>query len=193
MNRTTCFIDLETGGVLPRHPTIQIAAIAVNSQWVECGQVEVKLKFKESECDHEALKMNSYEPALWESEALDPGVARCQLHDFFEKHQTWSLLSKRGKRYTTARIAGHNAASFDAPRLRELWRGQFAPLAWFYPLDTMQLAFWHFSEQPPSAQPDNYRLETLCQYFGIETEGAHDALADVRMTINLAKMLLGGL
>ncbi len=192
MNGTTCFFDLETGGLLDRHPVIQVAAIAVDENWAEKEVIEVKIKFKETGCDPEALKMNSYEPGLWAEHALDRSVARAKLHDFFENHKTWSLLNKHGKRYNVARIAGHNAASFDAPRLRALWDGRFTPFAWFYPLDTIQLAFWYFAEWK-SNQPDNYRLETLCQHFRIDAEGAHDALADVRMTIKLAKVLIDGI
>jgi DNA polymerase III epsilon subunit-like protein len=46
---------------------------------------------------------------------------------------------------------------------------------------------WYFDER--GVTPSDYKLETLCKYFGITTEGAHDALTDVRMCAALARRL----
>jgi len=190
MNGTTVFFDLETGGLEPHHPTIQIAAVAMAPGWREIDSIERKLLFDESACDPEALEINSYDIDDWRREAVAPAVARQNLQTFFEHHATWQLVSKKGNHYNTCRIAGHNAAHFDAPRLKALWGERFAPFAWFYPLDTVHLALWYFSFYDVP-QPRNYQLQTLCDHFEIvRTGAAHDALADVRSTAMLAREIL---
>jgi DNA polymerase III epsilon subunit-like protein len=55
-------------------------------------------------------------------------------------------------------------------------------------LDTMQLAMWWFHQR--GMEPENYKLGPLCQYFGIPVgDETHDALADVRLTVQLARKL----
>ena len=66
---TTVFFDLETGGVTPDHPDIQLAAIAVDSDLNELDSFERKIQFKESDADPEALKLNHYDASIWDSEA----------------------------------------------------------------------------------------------------------------------------
>ena len=64
----------------------------------------------------------------------------------------------------------------------------YCPADWRV-LDTLQLAqWWYFATG--KKRPANFRLETLCGEFGIELEGeAHDALVDVRATLELAREL----
>ena len=64
----------------------------------------------------------------------------------------------------------------------------FLPADPFRPLDTLQLALWHFSQC--DAEPENYKLGTLCAFFGIDASGAHDALVDVRLNVELARRVL---
>ena len=185
--QTAIALDVETGGVEDRHPTTQIAVVAFNEDTYDViDELDIKLRFDEEACDPKALKLNSYNPLLWGAEAVTAEVAFAKLTDFFEKHQTWNLVSKKGNPYSTAKIVAHNA-EFDIPRLRKLWGDAYAPFAWWYPHDTLQLALWKLSAVV--VPPRNYQLGTLCEYFGIETEGAHDALADCRMTIKLAQVL----
>ena len=182
-----CALDVETGGVEDRHPTIQIAVVAFDEDTFDViDELDVKLRFDEASCDSRALRLNSYDPLLWGAEAVTEDVARPKLMDFFEANQTWKLVSKKGNSYTTAKLIAHNAP-FDIPRLRKLWGSCFTPFAWWYPHDTLQLALWKLSAS--ANPPRNYQLGTLCDHFGIETEGAHDALADCRMTIKLAQAL----
>lgn len=88
---------------------------------------------------------------------------------------------------------GHNAAEFDWPFLRAWYKHQdiFCPIA-NEVLCTLQRARWWFAhaEHPEVAPPGNFRLGTLCGYFGVPLEAAaHDALADVRATVDLYRML----
>lgn len=90
-----------------------------------------------------------------------------------------------------ARLCGHNASRFDSDFLVSWWKrtgGGFLPAACYETLDTLQLARW-LSLLAPVA-PLDHKLGTLCQWLGIELVKAHDALADVRATAELARRLV---
>ncbi len=183
-----CALDVETGGVEDHHPTTQIAVVAFDEETFREGEsLEIKLLFDEAACDPEALKLNSYDALQWSMLGVDTATARRKLDAFFTRHATWQLISKGGRAYTSAKLVAHNA-EFDIARLRKLWGDQYAPFAWWYALDTIQLALWKLSASIDP--PRNYQLGTLCEYFGIETAGAHDALADCKMTIKLTQALM---
>jgi len=188
---TSCIFDTETGGLKPEHPTIQIAALCVDNETFETvDEVEWKIHFEPDRCDPEALEKNSYDPTLWSAEAADPETVRLGLSGFFSRHADYHLISKKGNPYDTVRLIAHNAP-FDVPRLRELWGDQYTPFCWWYPLDTLQLALWHFARDvDPSERPVNFQLATLCEYFGINPSGAHDALEDCRLVAALLRNLL---
>lgn len=185
---TTVFLDLETGGTESHHPDTQIAAIAVSPAWEELDHFEAKIQFDEAACDPVALDVNSYDADTWTRCAIPEAAALGTFCAFLKKHATVQMTSKRtGRPYQVARIAGHNIATFDVPRLRRMAARNgdvFLPAAWWYPLDTLQLALWHFSARDDA--PKNFQLSTLAAHFGVATDGAHDALADVRLSMAVA-------
>lgn len=193
MNGTTVFFDLETGGVESHHPNIQIAAVAVKG-WKEVEAFERKIRFEPSKCDPEALMLNGFREADWREQAVPERDAMVAFDEFCWRHGDMRLVSgKTGRPYTMARLAGHNVAAFDVPRLRAAMERAgvgFMRGCWWYPLDTLQRALWHFTErglQPP----ENYKLQTLAQHLGIPAQGAaHEALADVRLSVLVAKSIL---
>jgi len=185
------FFDLETAGLTAAHPDIQLAAVATE-QYEEVDCFEAKIRFERELADPEALKLNSYDPAVWEREAQDERDVVAQFSAFLRKHADLEMVSQRtGRPYQVARLAGHNAATFDAPRLQRMFRRHQAFLpASFQVLDTLQLALWHGAQ--PGAAFRSYKLSVLCSELGIDSAGAHDALADVRMCAKLAKALRTG-
>lgn len=188
---TTVFFDTETGGVEDRHPTIQIAAVAVDAAMEEVDQFERKLTFDLDLCDPEALEINSYDADTWETEAVPPRMACTDFVGFCRAWADTTLVSARtGNPYNVCLLAGHNIATFDIPRVRRAADRlrQFWPACWWYPLDTYHRAFWYFREHD-LPWPENFRLETLCTYFEIEHD-AHDALGDVRANVELARALM---
>jgi DNA polymerase III epsilon subunit-like protein len=54
-------------------------------------------------------------------------------------------------------------------------------------LCTKQRALWLFEEDKTLTPPANFKLGTLCQYFGIPlpADEAHDAFRDVRAAVAL--------
>ena len=188
---TVVYFDLETAGVEDYRPDIQLAAVAVDGDWNEVGSIEMKVQFDIALADPEALRINHYDAAVWREQALPLPAVIARFGRFLDNFKTLQRISKRsGRPYRVAQLAGHNAAAFDAPRLKSMYTraGVFLgadPRV----LDTMQLAMWWFHQR--GMEPENYKLAPLCQYFGIPVgDDAHDALADVRLTVQLTKVLL---
>lgn len=193
-DRVVCF-DCETGGVDPdRHPMISLAMVAADRDFLPIGEeLYVRIQFDEAAAEPEALEVNNYDPELWKETALPRRQAVARAYQFLKRHAAVRMVSKRtGSPYKVARLVGHNAADFDFRFLRGAFEeaGQFLPAA-FLVLDTLRLAQWaeHVGAFP--RPPENLRLETLCKLLGIELEDAHDAMADTRATLELARCLSG--
>jgi DNA polymerase III epsilon subunit-like protein len=89
----------------------------------------------------------------------------------------------------SARLAISIRCHFDTSFLGELYRrgSMFCPAALYEPLDTLPLARWYTSAHP--SPPANHKLETLAEWLGLPAFEAHDALADVRATVAVAREL----
>jgi DNA polymerase III epsilon subunit-like protein len=195
------FFDTETAGLRHDHPTIQIAAIAVDpaSEWQEVEVFEVKLKFDVGVADPEALLMNHYNAETWAREAVLESEAVAKFKAFLERHRSIHMIGKGGKPYTVCRVGGHNIAGFDLDRVSRMFRkhGQFLPVKYSAVLDTLHGTSWHFGLTASDKCPPDLKLLTLGRWFklnvltGDEEKKAHEALFDVRLSIELAKFLLG--
>ncbi len=192
---TLVFIDLETGGPNPdRHPIIQIAASAVDGATLATLEtIELKVRVDERKTTKYALRKNSYSRRIWQQQALPEEEAARSFAGFLRRHATYATLSKDGKEYRLAQLAAHNAA-FDGAFLHA-W---YERLKIFCParhqlLCTLQRSLWYFVENPQLPSADNFKLATLCRYFNVPLHPleAHDALADVRATIELYRALTG--
>lgn len=181
----TVYFDLETGGIEMRHPVIQLAAVAVDESLAECGTFEQKVAFNEAACDPEALRVNHYTAGAW-ANAIGPSLTVRAFNRWLKPFSSVTKLSQRGTPYTIAKLAGFNSVTFDGPRLKAMYAGEFFPCS-YQIRDVLQRAFWWFDER--AIEPENFKLTTLCTYFNIPTDGAHDALTDVRLTIALARKL----
>jgi len=176
--------DIETAGLSVQHDIIQLAAVAVSTKdWSELEAFEVKLQFDPAKAEPTALKVNGYTAEAWK-DAVSTETGLTRLSRLFERHRCAIRTSKAGRAYTVAIAGGYNA-TFDSERIfyqsRKLNIFQAADPRF---LDVMQLAFWK------QLNLDSYKLTKVAEHFGLSTEGAHDALADVRMTIEVLKRLL---
>lgn len=186
------FYDLETAGLATTSSIIQIAAIAVDSQLNELESFEAKIRFDAALASPQALAINSFEPTVWKRLAMQPEDAAEHFANFLRRHATVDMVSRAGKPYQLARLVAHNAA-FDGPFLIQ-W---FADLQLFLPAArsvycTLQRAYWMFQEDQLLTPPANYKLATLCEYFGVHLadEEAHDAIADVRAAVQLYRAMI---
>ena len=170
------------------HPIIQLAAVAMRDG-EQVGQFEAKLQFNPGHCDTKALAINRFAAQDWEL-AEEPPIVCQKFAKFLEPFKTIEKISKAGKPYKVACLAGYNAAIFDAPRLQKLFSDHqiFLP-ADYKVLDVFQLALWFF-EVNPEGKPESLKLSSVCNYFGVKLENAHDALADCIATAQLTEKLL---
>lgn len=188
------FIDLETTGLEPWRPVMQVAAVAVARNLAELESFEAKVKFPKRWADPKALRKVHYHPSIWRRDARTAREAAEALAAFMRRHATVDMVSADGTPYRVAQVVAHNA-TFDGAFLRN-W---FDRLGLFFPghfrmLCTMQRAIWLFQEDTTLTPPDDFKLGTLCQYFGISLppEKAHDALNDVRATVKLYRAMVEG-
>jgi DNA polymerase-3 subunit epsilon len=189
VSKPIIYFDLECGGLELHHPITQIGAVAFQDG-KELSRFEVKLKFNLFDCDPEALKINGYSKERW-LDAVEPARACALFSKWLSPYKTIEKVSQNtGNKYKIVQLAGYNAATFDAPRLQKLFKDQGAFLpASYQVLDVMQLVMWFYQVNPES-RPENIKLATVCETFGITLDNAHDALADVIATAQLAQRLL---
>lgn len=190
-NTHLVIVDLETGGLEPRRPIIQIAAIAVDRQLDEIDSFEVKLRFKESAACPDSLRRVHYRRAEWKRSAVAPKKAAWAFAQFLRKHASVEVLRQDLSSFHVAPLASHNS-TFDGPFLMA-W---FDRIGVFFPASyrvccTLQRAYWFFRERPHLTPPDDYRLVTLCEYFGVPLNpaDAHEALADARAALGVYRAM----
>lgn len=185
------FVDLETGGLETWRPIIQIAAIAVTSSLREIETFESKLRFESRFVDPRSLRKNNYSAERWGREARSARDVATAFADFLRRHATLDVSAAGRGGYQVAQLVAHNAA-FDGPFLQALFgrMGLFFP-GHFRVLCTVQRAVWLFHEDKSLTPPRDFKLGTLCEYFGVplRPEEAHDALVDVRATVALYRAM----
>ncbi|HZZ26686.1 MAG TPA: 3'-5' exonuclease [Pirellulales bacterium] len=183
--------DLETAGVDPkRHAIIQIAAVAVDETLEPLEAFEAKLRFDERRANKNSLRKNHYHPGIWAKEGREPEDVARSFAEFLRRHATVPMIGASGSAYQVAQLVAHNA-SFDGEFLQAWYKrlGIYLP-ARKQVLCTLQRAMWYFSEVD-CVPPKDFKLATLCQYFGVpfHAASAHEALADVMATIGLYRAL----
>lgn len=191
------WLDLETGGVDPVcHQITQVGAMATLGLDFDTvsgdERYEQKMQLVEGRYTEEALKVQGHTEERWAEAIQTPAMLDefgrwCSLHT----HQT---ISKKGSKYQVAHLAGFNLR-FDCDFLNATCkrngsgeRGYWLPISkwrggW---IDVLDLALWVRAMHGHNY--DDMKLETICKYYGIPIE-AHDALGDVKATIELAKVL----
>jgi DNA polymerase III subunit epsilon len=185
------FTDLEVAGGDISRPIIQVAAIAVTHDLEALETFEAKLKFDPQLADPHSLTKNRYCPRVWEAEARSATTVAREFAHFLRRHATLTAHASGGRSYRVAQLVAHNAP-FDGPFL-QVW---FERVGAYFPGDfrmlcTMQRALWLFHEHPNLRRPLDFKLVTLCRYFGVplHPDEAHTALADVQATVELYRRI----
>lgn len=176
---TFVFIDTETTGLdADRHELIQIAGIVVqiqNPSDVSTYQIREEFEYKIrpehiATADPKALKINRYDPSAWgDAQSLT---------------EVMPLVAQKTK---GAVLVAHNVA-FDALFLdRAFKKAGVVSEMHYHRLDTISIAYALLKN---NQDVDHLSLRALCNYFGIVQEAEHEALADVRATLELYKKLM---
>lgn len=167
------FVDCETSGLqYGWHEILEICCVVVNFKNYEVRyEIEQKIKPNHPErISLQAAEVNGYSTDAWEHaprvDAVMPGIM-----DLVLQHQ-W---------------VGHNAY-FDINFVANCMDYNdltYHNLSTIRPIDTLQIA------KSLKIPVEDYKLDTLCDYYGISTQGrAHTARADVLRTIELYRHLL---
>ena len=97
--------------------------------------------------------------------------------------EVWQIIEKY---FTNAIVVGHNVASSDLDSLVKNLRRYNIDIPEFYYICTFNLAKKYVNRYCI----ENYKLETLCNYFDIDFGEAHDAFDDACACADLLKILV---
>lgn len=196
-----CVFDFETDGSDPNICSpVQIAAVMIDPLQLEIIEgSEFNIHFKP-----EVLEQS--EDYEYTTDILDfhAKVKGCKKEDVLEEWKkypkqelSWKLFvnyldkyhtrSSKKSQFSAPIAAGYNIYRFDLPIINRLSKkygntNKEGNSDIFYPrdvVDGLNLIFYWFEH---NNDLKNYTLDTIRDYLGIDKEGAHDALKDVKDT-----------
>ena len=183
--RPIVVLDTETTGLNPyENEIIQLAAVTVDPIRLELVEnSELNLFFRPLKTDKisdEALRINKR--------------TREELSKFPDPKISWSdfkiyMQNLKSNWRDTPMLCGHNI-EFDIKFLKELcklygpWdtKNGTQSLFHYFAIDTMQLCFFWFENKK---DVNSVRLDTIRDYIGIDLDGAHEAMNDVKATTEI--------
>jgi len=172
------FVDIEATGLNPdKHEIIEIGLVLVKqigeggAKFEILEEIDLKIKPERIEdADPQALKVNGYDPSQW--------IFANTLE------QAMKVFSEKTK---DAIFVAHNL-TFDYSFIEHAFKKTGVENKMFYPkIDTISIAFAKLHKNP---QVEKFRLQKLCEYFGIQNEKAHTALADAKATFLVYEKLM---
>lgn len=201
-----CVYDFETDSANPRtcNP-VQLGAIIINPRTLT---VETDSEFNSGICPEDLLKdEKQYIQDHSDTIAWHSRVQNCTSEQIIEKWKSYPLekdvyknfkdyllkyhtRTKRQCKFSAPMKAGYNIIRFDNIIIERLCKKygdveKSGDMTLFHPrdqIDAMMLVFNWFENLPDLK---SYSMDTLRPYFGINSEGAHDALQDVKDTAEL--------
>lgn len=169
-----------------------------NGVWQIAGYIiidgDIKEKFN--------FECRPFENDIFDDKAVEmSGKSIEQLKALDNPKDTYKRLNFMLERYVNKfdkkdkyQFVGYNA-NFDMQMLREWFSkcgdNYFGSWFWFPCLDVMSLAAWDLRDNRNKLE--NFKLGTVSDHYGIklsEDEKLHDAEVDIRLTLELAKILL---
>lgn len=194
MSKRIVWFDLETSGYkIGYHEVIQIGAIATDHSLKILEEFNQLIFFDVERASVEALEVNHYVPEIWRDNAVYPEDAMNLFSKFLKRHSTYGKISRAGNPYSVAEIGGYNT-KFDIDHIKNLYQqhDEFLPMAYGTGeyIDILQMVR-HF-EFTFDLRLEKRKLGYVIEFLDVATkeEGElHDALQDVRLTIEIAKKL----
>ena len=179
------WLDLETGGLDPqKNPILQLAyVIEIDGVQMKSGKLHSR-GFPGAEIQDEALKVNGLR--------LDEVIDFPPDSDLYET--LIKIMSNYVNRYDSKDkfvIGGFNVA-FDVDFLRELFKRQldkyFGSWFAFQFIDPANIV--RFIQYAGAMEEfARMKLIDLAKHFHVDRPNAHDALADIRMTIDVVRKM----
>lgn len=185
------FVDLEIAKVRQRRRILQVAAIAVTQSLQELETFEAKIRIDERLIQASQIRNRHFDANLWKTEGRSEKAVAYDFGRFLTRHATADVTGSGIRPLVVAQLVAHNA-EFDGAFLRKWFErlGLFLPAS-YRVYCTLHRAMWLFHEDRLLTPPDDFKLRTLCQYFGVRLTAleAHDALVDVRATVELYRRM----
>jgi DNA polymerase-3 subunit epsilon len=172
------FVDVETTGFDPeKHEIIELGLVLVRQkgdagkEFELIEELEFKIKPEHIDsADPQALKVNGYDPSAW---IFGNTLA--------EAMKAFAIKTE------DAIFVAHNV-TFDYAFIEKAFKQTEIENKMFYPkIDTISVAFAKLHANP---RIDKFRLQKLCEFFGIENARAHSALSDARALYEVYKKLM---
>lgn len=172
------FVDIETTGFdKEKHEIIELGLVLVKQLGEEgkdfeiIEEIEYKIKPEHIEtADPQALKVNGYDAGQW-----------IFASDLAEVMKAFAEKTK------DSIFTAHNL-TFDYSFIERAFEKTGVENKMFYPkIDTISFAY---AKLHKNLKVEKFRLQKLCEYFGIENPKAHTALADARTTFEVYKKLV---
>ena len=197
MKNCVVFFDLETTGVDPaKDEIIQIAALAVGADsFAPVDSFEAKIHPSVTGRAQLATLQTEGFPTVYDKHvwARDAVPLREAINGFADWVRVFpavrNVAKKSGRVFWTAQLIGHNAAKFDGPFLFRVAQelGIFMPAS-YHVLDTLQLAAW--VKIIRGLNTNSFTLIDLARHFDVELLEAHNAIDDIKATVEVAKNLI---
>lgn len=174
------FLDLETTGINPElHGIVSISAITdILNQQPEA--VDLRLKPFDG-CSYDAQALEVINTTYEEIQAYQPETAvYAILLDFIEKKV--NKYDKQDK-FT---VVGYNCM-FDMAFLANLFKRNFNNYTYAY-FNAYYVDLFAIVKLIHSIKPyptENLKLATICKYYGISLDNAHNSFADIKATREL--------
>ena len=171
------FLDVETTGLDSKN--CRIIQIALYIPKIDQG-LDLKLKAEDGELQAGAFKVNGIDPdTLNDDDRMSQADGIRELIRWCHKHSGGTRLN----------VCCHNA-DFDQAWVKEWFTREKMSFK-----DTFHWS-WECTYKMYTSlrnwgliRPRGVKLTDLCNYLNIRVKGAHDALADVKMTVEIYKRL----
>jgi DNA polymerase-3 subunit epsilon len=172
------FIDVETTGTDPeKHEIIELGVVLVKqlgedgTNFEVMGEIDLKIKPEHIEtAEPQALKVNGYDEGQW----IFASTLKEAMSAFAEKTRD-------------AIFVAHNL-TFDNAFIEQAFKKTGVENQMFYPkIDTISVAY---AKLHKNLKVEKFRLQKLCEYFGVENSKAHTALSDARALFEVYKKLV---
>lgn len=171
--------DTETGGINPETcELLQIAAVCLHPRSLEIvpgSEFSCYVKPNDwGNVSQEALNVNKITREIVEKDGLELKTAWKSFTDYLKSY------NPKGNKWTAPICAGQNIRNYDMVIFNRLCKQFNSPDNLFNArnsIDILDLCFYWFES---AQEPGKYNLDTLRDFLGIERDGAHNAITDVK-------------
>ena len=164
-----------------KHEIIQIGALILDNKLNEMASGKINLMPERWEdATPQALKVNGADPNTWAPSYKSTKLA-------MKKMNTW--INANVPTHEKIELLGHNI-SFDNGFLKPLIKKHKQPYKFGYnPIDT--ISWYGLWGHVFNKNIKSFKLIHACEEFGIKFggNGAHDAMSDIRATVELARAI----